>query len=104
LDASVDPARHGPWLRHRSHANSRTFARDHAGTPKGHFGARLTMPVAAPLHEDSTGDTHGAEKPVPRADGTPALSHRMKHDKSILALAVSPQYIFAGTQGGEILV
>jgi hypothetical protein len=98
LDASVDPARHGPWLRHRSHANSRTFARDHAGTPKGHFGARLT------LHEDSTGDTHGAEKPVPRADGTPALSHRMKHDKSILALAVSPQYIFAGTQGGEILV
>jgi len=28
----------------------------------------------------------------------------MKHDKSILALAVSSQYIFAGTQGGEILV
>jgi hypothetical protein len=28
----------------------------------------------------------------------------MKYDKSILALAVSAQYIFAGTQGGEILV
>ncbi|KAF2123902.1 beta-Ala-His dipeptidase [Dothidotthia symphoricarpi CBS 119687] len=28
----------------------------------------------------------------------------MKHNKSILALAVSSQYIFAGTQGGEILV
>jgi di- and tripeptidase len=28
----------------------------------------------------------------------------MKHDKSILALAVSEHYIFAGTQGGEILV
>ena len=34
----------------------------------------------------------------------PVLSHRMKHDKSILALAVSDHYIFAGTQGGEILV
>jgi di- and tripeptidase len=28
----------------------------------------------------------------------------MKHDKSILALAVSAKNIFAGTQGGEILV
>ncbi|PVH98218.1 beta-Ala-His dipeptidase [Periconia macrospinosa] len=34
----------------------------------------------------------------------PTITHRMKHDKSILALAVSEQYIFAGTQGGEILV
>ncbi|KAI9696482.1 MAG: hypothetical protein M1820_008110 [Bogoriella megaspora] len=35
---------------------------------------------------------------------SPALLHRMKHDKSILALAVSQDYIFAGTEGGEILV
>ncbi|KAF2732478.1 glutathione degradosome [Polyplosphaeria fusca] len=34
----------------------------------------------------------------------PALSHRMRHDKSILALALSSKDIFAGTQGGEILV
>jgi di- and tripeptidase len=34
----------------------------------------------------------------------PALSHRMRHDKSILALAVSSSSLFAGTQGGEILV
>ncbi|KAK8233372.1 hypothetical protein IWZ00DRAFT_52692 [Phyllosticta capitalensis] len=34
----------------------------------------------------------------------PNLFHRMRHDKSILALAVSAQYIFAGTEGGEILV
>ncbi|KAF2635602.1 glutathione degradosome [Massarina eburnea CBS 473.64] len=40
-----------------------------------------------------------------RATATaPVLSHRMTHDKSILALAVSERYIFAGTQGGEILV
>jgi di- and tripeptidase len=43
---------------------------------------------------------HGAD----RAAKTPVLVHRMKHDKSILALVVSEQYIFAGTQGGEILV
>jgi di- and tripeptidase len=40
-----------------------------------------------------------AERPL-----TPSLSHRLKHDKSILALAVSSKCIFAGTEGGEILV
>jgi len=35
---------------------------------------------------------------------TPVLSHRLKHDKSILALVVSADSIFAGTEGGEILV
>lgn len=44
---------------------------------------------------DSNGDA------IPPA---PILTHRMKHDKSILALAVSATTIFAGTQGGEILV
>jgi di- and tripeptidase len=34
----------------------------------------------------------------------PALFHRMRHDKSILAVVVSSSHIFAGTQGGEILV
>ncbi|USP79646.1 hypothetical protein yc1106_06920 [Curvularia clavata] len=80
----------------------------HAGTtPKAHSGARLTMPSAAPPQNDSAMapmGTNGSEQPVPPAQRTPALAHRMKHDKSILALAVSSQYIFAGTQGGEILV
>ncbi|KAF2250169.1 glutathione degradosome [Trematosphaeria pertusa] len=49
---------------------------------------------------DSTGLENGPRK----TNRAPALSHRMKHDKSILALAVSSKYIFAGTQGGEILV
>lgn len=49
---------------------------------------------------DSSGPQHAA----PSNGRTPALAHRMKHDKSILALAVSSQSIFAGTQGGEILV
>ncbi|KAF2397008.1 glutathione degradosome [Trichodelitschia bisporula] len=34
----------------------------------------------------------------------PALSHRLKHTKSILALALSSTSLFAGTEGGEILV
>lgn len=34
----------------------------------------------------------------------PELIHRVQHDSSILALAVSDQYIYAGTQDGEILV
>lgn len=33
----------------------------------------------------------------------PELFHRVQHDSSILALAVSEQYIYAGTQEGEIL-
>lgn len=85
-----------------------TITRDHAGTtPQAHSRARLTMPTAAPPSDDSaTGamGTNGTEQPMSSADRTPALSHRMKHDKSILALAVSSQYIFAGTQGGELLV
>ncbi|KAF2194159.1 glutathione degradosome [Zopfia rhizophila CBS 207.26] len=39
-----------------------------------------------------------------KGERAPSLSHRMIHDKSILALAVSSKNIFAGTQGGEILV
>src|SRR5438067_9862957 len=42
---------------------------------------------------------------LPQPTGpTPTLFHRVRHDKSILALVVSDKYIFAGTQGGEILV
>lgn len=44
---------------------------------------------------------HGATESRPM---TPSLSHRLKHDKSILALVVSANCIFAGTEGGEILV
>lgn len=39
-----------------------------------------------------------------KAFATPGLFHRMRHNNSILALAVSADYIFAGTEGGEILV
>ncbi|KAI0623739.1 beta-Ala-His dipeptidase [Pyrenophora tritici-repentis] len=59
---------------------------------------------AVPPHNDTPVETKGTEIAGPNAIRTPVQAHRMKHDKSILALAVSPRYIFAGTQGGEILV
>lgn len=34
----------------------------------------------------------------------PQNVQRLQHDQSILALAVNDQHIYAGTQGGEILV
>ena len=34
----------------------------------------------------------------------PALFHKVKNQKSILAIIVSDSKIFAGTQGGELLV
>ena len=38
------------------------------------------------------------------ADGGPRLLHRVKHDRSILSLAVSDNYVYAGSQSGDILV
>lgn len=37
-------------------------------------------------------------------DAAPERLHELKHDSSVLALAVSDQYIFAGTHKGEIVV
>lgn len=53
--------------------------------------------------------SNSSSRNSPRMDGvevpaTLALTHRLKHDKSILVVALSDQCIFAGTQAGEILV
>lgn len=37
-------------------------------------------------------------------NGPPTLVHKLKSRKSVLTLAVSSSRIYAGTQGGEILV
>lgn len=55
-------------------------------------------------HYDGTLESIAHPKQAANNGRTPTLVHRMKHDKSILALAVSSHNIFAGTQGGEILV
>jgi len=52
-------------------------------------------------------DAVGAEQGVQDADsGTeaPVNVHRFQHNQSILALASTDAHIYAGTQGGEILV
>jgi len=51
-------------------------------------------------------DTVGAEQGVQAADSEAEaqLVHRFQHDQSILALASTDAHIYAGTQGGEILV
>jgi hypothetical protein len=98
----VDPGRCSVIApaRNASHASTR-----HAGTNFSDLDeARLTLPMTAPLQYHGVAHSNGAEKPSAAVSKTPVLAHRMKHDKSILALVVSSQYIFAGTQGGEILV
>lgn len=44
------------------------------------------------------------DSPEDCPDSMPDLIHKLKHDSSVLALAVSDEYIFAGTHNGEILV
>jgi hypothetical protein len=54
--------------------------------------------------KDAIAREDGAESPAAERPVTPSLSHRLKYDKSILALVVSQTCIFAGTEDGEILV
>ena len=42
--------------------------------------------------------------PIKEYDDQPALLQRIKHEGSVLSLAVSDEYIFAGTQRNNILV
>jgi hypothetical protein len=42
--------------------------------------------------------------PVKESDDEPALLQKLKHEGSVLSLAVSDEYIFAGTQRNNILV
>lgn len=43
-------------------------------------------------------------RPDGKVQNQPALFHKVKNERSILALAVSDSRLFAGTQAGEILV
>lgn len=38
------------------------------------------------------------------SNDAPKLLHRMKRDRSILSIAVGTQYVYAGSQSGEVLV
>lgn len=68
--------------------------------------------TAASQAGSETDDSHAIQDSLQRKtrrtsdeqDALPILSHRMRHNKSILTIALSGDKIFAGTQGGEILV
>jgi di- and tripeptidase len=51
-----------------------------------------------------TGDHNGISANSARIGIQPSLFHKIKNQKSILALAVSDSHIYAGTQGGDLLV
>lgn len=54
--------------------------------------------------DDAQVVSNGTQKPNGGPEDLVRLSHRLQHDKSILAIAVSSRHIYAGTEGGEILV
>jgi di- and tripeptidase len=66
----------------------------------------LAETSSIPTDDDSAyeQDERNGDGERPRAgENSPELLHRVQHDSSILAVAVSTQYIYAGTQEGEIL-
>lgn len=70
--------------------------RGHALTVPSHTGSETDELL--PLSKRPSGDVGESQSTLP------TLSHRMRHDSSILAIVLSDGFIYAGTQGGEILV
>lgn len=68
----------------------------------------LTQHVGSPstngYHHVAVPVTNGRFAADTKPTTPPLLSHQLKHDKSILALVLSSTLIYAGTEGGEILV
>jgi len=52
----------------------------------------------------SYGDSDTGSIDIGHAVPCPTLAHSLKHDRSILSIAVSDKCLYAGTEGGEILV
>ena len=74
-------------------ATSRT-ALNHGGIADGRDARNETDATNAP----------NMARPDRRARDPPTLFHKVKNERSILALAVSEARLFAGTQSGDILV
>lgn len=81
-----------------------------AGTPLPRFLGEFRLiqycPARKTLTGQSTDNSGNVVSPAggERQDATPTLLHRVNHTRSILSLAVSTNYIYAGSQTGEILV
>lgn len=59
--------------------------------------------VTATYDEDAIGAERGEQHAESETEA-PVHVHHFQHDQSILALATTDAHIYAGTQGGEILV
>ena len=68
----------------------------------------LTEHVAASstngYHHVALSTSNGRFTPTETPSASLVLAHQLKHDKSILSLVLSSSFIYAGTEGGEILV
>lgn len=53
---------------------------------------------------NTSGDHNGIASNSASIGRQPSLFHKIKNEKSILAVAVSDSRIYAGTQGGDLLV
>lgn len=53
---------------------------------------------------NESGDQNGNSFERVTIGAQPSLFHKIKNQKSILAVAVSESHIYAGTQGGKLLV
>ena len=78
-------------------------------SPLGHRpSCTLTHPYAAGSETDDYGNPGAPTCPRSqdvgdRQTALPTLKHRLEHDSSILAIVVSTDEVYAGTQNGEIL-
>ncbi|KAK4549317.1 hypothetical protein LTR36_006314 [Oleoguttula mirabilis] len=78
--------------------------------PKSALGLRSHALTPYPGSETDEPSTPGILTRQPSQDvgdrqsALPTLNHRLRHDSSILSIALSDEEIYAGTQGGEILV
>lgn len=69
------------------------------------FFPRLIRRIRAHGAENLNADSSGYPlKQEVKEEEAPSLLHRVHHNRSILSLAVSDEFIFAGSQSGEILV
>jgi di- and tripeptidase len=104
LHAHCPPPAKKPFSQRVCTTNRRPFVR-HSECP--HTTEMSRAPTPLPRWLDSSNGSAATTGPLPSASdcGFKArLLHRVQHDRSILSLAVSESYVYAGSQSGEILI
>lgn len=94
-----------PQLRYCSRQSRRYIMADQSPAHRASKKRRLTdRGLCIPASQDDTTDVDG-HRPQSAARGPqPELFHKLRTQRSILALVIADTRIYAGTQGGDILV